>query len=310
MSRNAEQVGLRPRLGPEAARAQHAVDRDHRHEHEADGGEMAELREVVEPVGIDHQRVRQPLVGLVMVDHDDVEAEPPRLGQRLDAGGAAIDGDEQRRAALGERADRLDVRPVALEDAVGDVDDRIEAGARAGSARAARTRSRRRRRSRRRSRRARRARRRRRCAAPPPPWRSANADRASAAARSGRGRPRPRRPRRRGRRGCAPAAPARRAAARSRARARSPRSSSRSRQGRPQTERSTPRNRRVDAFGAGAKAIVMKRYRIKMNGRAVYSVGCPVRGRYGTCGPRNPPRSILLFRECEMTEVAKHGTLR
>ena len=50
-----------------------------------------------------------------------------RLGQRLDAGRAAIDRDQQRRAALGERADRLDVRAVALEHAVGNVDHRIEA---------------------------------------------------------------------------------------------------------------------------------------------------------------------------------------
>ena len=59
--------------------------------------------------------------------HDDVEAEPPRLGERLDAGGAAIDGDEQLRAAPGERADRLDVGAVAFEDAVRDMHDRLGA---------------------------------------------------------------------------------------------------------------------------------------------------------------------------------------
>ena len=104
---------------PESARAQLAVDRDDGHEHEADGGEMAELGEIVEPVRIDHrERRRQRLVGEVMIDHDHVEAELARLRQRLVAGGAAIDGDEQRRAAAGERADRLDVRAVAFEDAV------------------------------------------------------------------------------------------------------------------------------------------------------------------------------------------------
>ena len=46
----AEQIGLRPRVGPEAARAQHAVDRDHRQEHEPDRGEMAEPGQIVEPV--------------------------------------------------------------------------------------------------------------------------------------------------------------------------------------------------------------------------------------------------------------------
>ena len=112
---------------PEAARAQHAVDRDHGEEHEADGGEMAEPRQIVEPVGIDHDRIRQALVGLVMIEHDHIEAKPPRLGQRLDAGGAAIDGDEQRRAAVGERADRLDVGAVAFENPVGDMHDRLAA---------------------------------------------------------------------------------------------------------------------------------------------------------------------------------------
>ena len=60
-----------------------------------------------------------------MIDHDHVQAEPARLGQRLDAGGAAIDGDEQRRAARGERADRLDVGAIAFENPVGDMHDRL-----------------------------------------------------------------------------------------------------------------------------------------------------------------------------------------
>ena len=81
----AEQVGLRPRPRPEAARAQHAVDRDHGEEHQADRGEMAEPGKIVEPVRIDDRtRVRQLLVGLVMIDDDDVEAEPraPRPAAR------------------------------------------------------------------------------------------------------------------------------------------------------------------------------------------------------------------------------------
>ena len=47
----AKQIRLRPRIGPEAARAQHAVHRDHGQEDQADGREMAELGQVVEPVG-------------------------------------------------------------------------------------------------------------------------------------------------------------------------------------------------------------------------------------------------------------------
>ena len=70
-SSSAEQIGLRPRSRPEAARAQLAVDRHHGHEHEPDRGEMAEPGEIVEPVRIDHrERGRQRLVGEVMIDHD------------------------------------------------------------------------------------------------------------------------------------------------------------------------------------------------------------------------------------------------
>ena len=176
---------------PEAAPAQLAVHRHHGHEHQPDRGEMAELGEIIEPVRIHHrQRGRQRLVGEMMVDDDRLHAEPRRFRQRLVADGAAIDGDQQRRAARRERADRLDVRPVAFEEAVGDMDDRIDAADAAGSAPASPPRSRRRRRSRRRSRPSRGARWRRRSAPPPRPCPRARSDRASARARSGRDRPR------------------------------------------------------------------------------------------------------------------------
>ena len=47
--------------------------------------------------------------------------------ERLEARGAAIDGDEQSRALLGERADRFGVRAIALEQPVGDMDHRRQA---------------------------------------------------------------------------------------------------------------------------------------------------------------------------------------
>ena len=82
------------------------------------------------PVRVHHRdRRRQRLVGLVVVDDDHVHAQALRLFQRLDAGGAAIDGHDQRGAAGGERAHRLDIRAIALEQPVGDVDQRIEAAA-------------------------------------------------------------------------------------------------------------------------------------------------------------------------------------
>ena len=61
-----------------------------------------------------------------MVDDDDGHAEPPRFRQRLEAGGAAIDGDQQRRALGGERAHCVRVGAIALEQAVGNMDQRIE----------------------------------------------------------------------------------------------------------------------------------------------------------------------------------------
>ena len=65
-----------------------------------------------------------------MVEDDRVEPKARRLGERLVARRAAIDGDEKLRAALGERADRLDIRAVALDDPVGNMDQvRRAAGA-------------------------------------------------------------------------------------------------------------------------------------------------------------------------------------
>ena len=63
----------------------------------------------------------------MVIDDDDIETKPPRLGQRLDAGSPAVDGDQQLRAAFRERADRLDVGAVTFEDPVGDMHDRLAA---------------------------------------------------------------------------------------------------------------------------------------------------------------------------------------
>ncbi len=125
---HSEQIGFRPIGGPKSAPAQHAVDRDHRHESEPDGGEMAEAGEIVAPVRIDDRdRGRQRLVGLMVINDDDIEPERFRLGERFDAGGAAIDADEKRCAACGERAHRFDIRAIALEQPVRNVNDGLEA---------------------------------------------------------------------------------------------------------------------------------------------------------------------------------------
>ena len=89
---------------------------------------MPEPRHVVLPVRIDHGTgARQLLVGLVVIDDDDVAAELAGARQRLAAGGAAVDGDDELRAVLDEPLDGGGVGTVALEQPVGDVDARLEA---------------------------------------------------------------------------------------------------------------------------------------------------------------------------------------
>ena len=122
-----QQIGFGPRIGPKTAGAQFAIDRHHGHEHEPDCGEIAEAREIVAPVRIDDGECgRQRLVGLMMVDDDDIQAERLCFAQRLDAGGAAVDGHQQRRAARRQRAHRLDIRAVAFEQPVRNVNDRLD----------------------------------------------------------------------------------------------------------------------------------------------------------------------------------------
>ncbi len=83
----------------ETAVAQRPVERDQRHVDDARGREIAEAGEVVLPVRIDQrERARQRLRRLVVIEHDHVEAEAPRLLERLMADGAAIDGDDELRA--------------------------------------------------------------------------------------------------------------------------------------------------------------------------------------------------------------------
>ena len=62
---------------------------------------MAQPGHVILPVGIDERGdVREPLIGLVVIDDDHLGAERAGRGQCLDAGGAAVDGDDQLGAVL------------------------------------------------------------------------------------------------------------------------------------------------------------------------------------------------------------------
>ena len=71
MVQRAHEVRLGHLAGPESTRAQLPVHRDQRDQGQADRGEIAEAREIVEPVRI-HQRIDlgQGLAALMVIDHD------------------------------------------------------------------------------------------------------------------------------------------------------------------------------------------------------------------------------------------------
>ena len=62
----------------------------------------------------------------MMVDDDHIHAACFCFAQGLDTGGAAIDGHQKRRAARGQRAHRLDIRAIAFEQPVGNVNQRLD----------------------------------------------------------------------------------------------------------------------------------------------------------------------------------------
>ena len=90
--------------GKEAALPQRPIERHQRHIDDTRRGEIAEARQVVLPVRIDErERSRQRLRRLVMIEHDRIEAEARLVLDRLEAGRAAIDGHDERRAFARER---------------------------------------------------------------------------------------------------------------------------------------------------------------------------------------------------------------
>jgi len=94
-----------------------------REKHHARRAEMPLPRQVVLAIGIDHRDgKRQRPADLVVVEHDDFRSGEQGGVDRRPAVGAAVDGDDQRRATPGQFAHRLGVRPVAFEDAVRDID--------------------------------------------------------------------------------------------------------------------------------------------------------------------------------------------
>ncbi len=88
---------------------------------------MAQSGKIIRPVRV-HQRVdhRQFIAGLMMINHDHRHAQPSGFGQWLETGRAAIHRHQQRGALFREHPHRFDVGAIAFEDAVGNVNQRIE----------------------------------------------------------------------------------------------------------------------------------------------------------------------------------------
>jgi hypothetical protein len=63
----------------------------------------------------------------MMVDDHHVEPEPAGLPERIEAGRAAVDRDQQRHALLGKYLYSVGVWTVSFKDTVRNVDNRIEA---------------------------------------------------------------------------------------------------------------------------------------------------------------------------------------
>ena len=122
------QVGFGSRRAVPARLAQRSVDTDAEEKGDADSGEMLVRAFVVETVGIDHgHRVGQRDLRHVVVDHDEVEAGPPGLGQRLEGGDAAIDRDDDGGAVFPDLQQGRRVGAVAFLAAVRNVDADVAA---------------------------------------------------------------------------------------------------------------------------------------------------------------------------------------
>ena len=63
----------------------------------------------------------------MVIEYDDVEAEFFGQRERLEADDAAVNGDDEARALRRERPHRLAIGAIALDDAVGDMDDGLAA---------------------------------------------------------------------------------------------------------------------------------------------------------------------------------------
>ena len=88
---------------------------------------MSKPGNVVLAVGVDERRnIGKALVGLVVVDDNHVSAQRAGDSKRVDAGRAAVDGDDELRALRDEACDGFGIGAIALGHSVGDIDARVE----------------------------------------------------------------------------------------------------------------------------------------------------------------------------------------
>ena len=79
---------------------------------------------VIAAVRVDNgHAVRQRLLALVVIGNAQIDAEAFAVFRLLDGGDAAVNGDDELRALLVERADGELVQPIALLQPAGDVGD-------------------------------------------------------------------------------------------------------------------------------------------------------------------------------------------
>ena len=123
-----QHVGFGPRWRIPALGAQQFVDGGHEDHHHAGGTEIAEARDIILPVGIDHRMgLGKNFACLVMVNDDGFHAEFRRMGQGIMGEHTAIQGEQQVAALLFQKFHRVFAGAIAFGQAVRHVDDGVRA---------------------------------------------------------------------------------------------------------------------------------------------------------------------------------------
>src|SRR5690606_33895260 len=110
-----------------AAVTQGAIDGDKNQEGDASGAEIGKAGNVVGTSGINQRGGRrQVVIGQVVIDDQNIGAPIARMGDGPVAGGAAVERDDEAGAGIDQLVHGRDIGAVAFEDAVGNMDLRLE----------------------------------------------------------------------------------------------------------------------------------------------------------------------------------------